>query len=109
DSVRKDLAVLAVDVHPYDSHHAGLVIKIQFFLRRDVEWVAKRDIELVVRPDAASTCAVVEAFFFHRHEFALWNDDARSNDRPFIEELGRRKHEYTIVLDAVQEAIARET
>src|SRR5690606_22370448 len=80
----------------------------EFFLGWDVVWIAERDIQLVVRTDAAGTCTVVEAFFSHRDEFTLWNDDARGDVRPFIEELGCWKYQHAVVLDTVQEAVLGE-
>jgi hypothetical protein len=60
DAAREDLAVLAVAVHADDAADALLVVELGLLRGGHVERLAERDVELVVRPDAADAGGVVE-------------------------------------------------
>ncbi len=108
DAVRVDLAVAAVAIHADDAAKAPLVVEIVLFGSVDVIGLPERDVELVVRPDAADAGRMVEAFLRGRDQFALLHDRRHCDVRTLVEELGGREGQYPVLLDGEQKAVLRE-
>ena len=75
-------AVLAVAVHADDAADTDLIVEVHFLRRKHVGRLAKRNVEFVVRSDAADACGVVVALFVRRDEFALLDDRNAATSAP---------------------------
>jgi hypothetical protein len=104
-----DLAPGAVPVHADDPADPGLVVELRLFRREHVEGLAERDIELVVRPDAADPGGVVIALLVDGDEFSLGHDGNGHHVGALVEELCRRIHDHPVLLRHVEKAILGET
>src|SRR6202034_3034535 len=108
DAPGVDLAVLAVAIHPDDAADPPFLESVELLRRRHVEGLPECNVELVVRPDAASPGRVIVALVFLGNKLALRHDRRNSLVRTFVEELGRREHQYPVLLDHEQKAVLGE-
>ena len=108
DAGREDLAVLAVAVDADDAADPVLHVLVGLLGRRNVEGLAERDVELVVRPDIADARRVVEGFLVGGDQIALLDHVPDRHVRALVEELGRREHHHPVLLGDVEEAVLGE-
>ena len=104
-AVGVDLAPAAVAVHADDAADPGLGVEVHLLRREDVEGLAERDVDLVVRPDGADPRRVVVAFLLDRNQLATRNHFKGGDVGALVEELGRRIDQHAVLLGDVEEAI----
>ena len=75
---------------------------------KHVDGLAERDVELVVRADAADARRVVVGFLRRRDQVALLDDHEGGDVRSLVEELGGREHQHAVLLGEEQEAVLGE-
>src|SRR5215213_302172 len=104
----EDFAVLALAAHAHDAADAGLLVEIELLRRRHIERLSERDVELVVRPNAAGAGGVIVRLLLGRDEIALLHHLERRHVRPLVEELGCREDEHAVLFGDEKETILRE-
>ena len=109
DAAREDLAPGAVEgVQADDAADAHLRVEVELLLRRHVERLAHRDVELgVLGADAAHARAMVERLFLFRDQLALAEDLDDRHVRPLVEELGGGEVQHAVVLHDDEKAVLR--
>ncbi len=103
-----DFAAGAIGIDADDATNSPLAIKIQLVFRRHVKRLTKRDIKLSIRADFANARGVVIAFLGGWDQITLLDHVERGNVRAFIEKLGRREHQNTVLFGDIKEPVRRE-
>ena len=94
--------------HADDAADAGLLVELHLLRREHVERLSERDVELVVRPDAAHARGVVIGFLLAGNQLTLLHDNEGGDVRAFVEELGCGENKHAVLLGDEQKAVLGE-